>query len=624
MCCSMIQPALTTDTKDRICNRCGDLKEVAAAQATHPVNQGIIEGSNWEFDKKGRVFLEVQIRVAAPGDYELALDFHEPFENLRLNTSLGHVRAGQKEKFRIGPLAYEFPKPSFAEVSLLLLKKDASGEALLIDEVDTYFLLDVELVNDAALNGIDTRGLTAQALLDKYAPVLKTDIVTNPNTGIVFVDLPPKNIAAILSGPPQKDGREQAMIKCDLWDDQVLAEFSSSKNRREFNGRKDDYFIDLPQPFENIAHPWRDIVNRYPNALYGRLIRTPLTWEGVLHRDAVVLQYWLPYYVNHLSILKTDLQGKSWVWNAGNYHEGEAENIAVVLIPGPRGLTPLCAAYAKHFKGTAEPWENVRKHVPDGIPTTHPVVYVANGSHASFFSPAPAETSCGNGIDAAMHGGGGFWYGDGDFGKVRMMPRFNEIKFGDEYDFLLFTGRFGGSYIEGAANMFNRSPYMFPYIVYPKFSITGNWIAGSGANRWIDPASEIQYQANIPSKLGYDNRKVRFHFDTTRVRIKRERGLIRIEDLEFIFEKQGPSPAETVAVFFRDREGRLRKLAAFPAGGKPPSPIDIEENAVRKGMVELVACDIVIPPSPKPPRARESHHGMFETFLMATTILAVP
>jgi hypothetical protein len=624
MCCSVIHPTLTTDTKDRICNRSGDLKEVAAAETIHNTHQGIIEGSNWEFDKKGNVFLEVHVRIAAPGDYEIALDFHDPFENLRLHTSLGFVRTGRKETFRIGPLPHQFPKPSFAEVSLLLMKQDSRGKALLIDEVDTYFLLDAEPVNDAALNGLDTRGLTAQALLDKYAPILKTDIITNPNTGIVFFDLPPKNIAAILSGPPEKGGKEQAMIKCDLWDDQVFTELPTSANRREFNGRKDDYFIDLPQPFNSIADPWRDIVNRYPNAIYGRLVRTPLIWGGALHRDAVVLQYWLPYYVNHLSILKTDLQGKSWIWSAGNYHEGEAENIAIVLIPGPRGLEPLCAAYSKHFKGTAEPWENVRKHAPDGIPTTHPVVYVANGSHASFFSPDPGEVSCGNGIDAAMHGGGGFWYGERDFGKVKMMPRFNEIKFGNEYDFLLFTGRFGGSYIKGAANMFNRSPYMFPYTLYPKFSITGSWIAGSGVNRWIDPASEIQYQAKIPSKLAYDNSRAQFRFDTSHVRIKKEPGRIRIEDLGFVFEKDGPSPAKTVAVFFRDRTGKLQKLATFKAGVQPPSPIYIPADAVQKEKIELVACDIVVPPSSKPPLLKEHHQGLFESFLTTKMTLSIP
>lgn len=622
--CSLIRPALTTDTKDRICNRSGDLKEVEASEAIHPGNHGIIEAGNWEFDHKGQAFLEVQVRMAAPGDYELALDFHEPFAHLRLHSSLGPVIAGRKETFRIGPLPHAFPRPSFAEVSLHLLKKDGHGKTLLVDEADTYFLLDAELVNDAALNGLDTGGLTAQALLDQYAPVLKTDIIANPSTGIVFFDLPPKNIAAILAGPPEMGGKDQAMIKCDLWKDQVSAELPTSAKRREFNGRKDDYFIDLPQPFDSIVHPWRDIVNRYPNAIYGRIVRTRLAWEGREHRDALVLQYWMPYYVNHLSILKTDPAGRSWVWNAGNYHEGEVENIAVVLIQGPGGLEPLCAAYAKHFKGTAEPWENVGKHAPDGIPTTHPIVYVANGSHASFFSPDPDEATCGSGIDAAMHGGRGFWYGDGDFGKVRMMPRFNEIKFGDEYDFLLFTGRFGGSYIRGAANQFNRSPYLFPYTVYPKFSMTGNWIAGSGFNRWTDPASEIQYQAKIPSKLPYDHRKVRFHFDAAPVHVTKEPGRISIEDLGFVFDGKEPFPADTVAVFFRDRTGRLRKLAAFTASGQPPSPLYIPADAVSKETVELVACDLVVPPSPEPPLARESHRGIFESFLTATVTLAIP
>jgi hypothetical protein len=223
-----------------------------------------------------------------------------------------------------------------------------------------------------------------------------------------------------------------------------------------------------------------------------------------------------------------------------------------------------------------------------------------------------------------MHGGGGFWYGERDFGKVKMMPRFNEIKFGDEYDFLLFTGRFGGSYIKGAANMFNRSPYMFPYTLYPKFSITGSWIAGSGVNRWIDPASEIQYQAKIPSKLAYDNSRAQFRFDTSHVHIKKEPGRIRIEDLGFVFEKDGPSPAKTVAVFFRDRTGKLRKLATFKAGVQPPSPIYIPADAVQKEKIELVACDIVVPPSSKPPLLKEHHQGLFESFLTTKMTLSIP
>ncbi len=621
--CSMIRPALTTDAQERICNRCGDLKAVEAAEAVHPAHQGIIEGCNWEFDQEGRAVLALNVLLTAPGTYEIVLDFHEPFEDLRLHSSLGVVSAGRKETFRIGPLPHEFPKPSFAEVSVLLLRKDAGGKELLIDEVDTYFLVDTDRVNDAALKGLDARGLTAQALLNQYAPILKTDVVVNPNTNIVYIDLPPKNIAAILSGSSEKNGNDRSMVKCDLWKDHVLAQPPTSANRREFNGRKDDYFIDLPQPFASVAHPWRPIVNRYPNAIYGRLVRTRLTWEGVEYQDAVILQYWMPYYVNHLSVLKTDLQGKSWIWNAGNYHEGEAENIAVVLIPGPEGLKPLCAAYAKHFKGTAEPWSNVRKHAPDGVPTTHPVVYVANGSHASFFSPDPGETSCGSGVDAAMHGGGGFWYDERDLGPVKMMPRVNDIKFGDEYDFLLFTGRFGGSYIEGAVNQFNRSPYMFPYTLYPRFSITGNWIAGSGVNRWIDPASEIKYQAKIPSKLGYDHRKTRLQFDVSRVRIKKEARRIRIEELDLEIDPESSSPAESVAVFFRDRKGILRKLAVFAAGARPPSPLYIPMDAVRENTIELVACDIVIPPLPKPPLARESHQGVFEYFLTATANLKI-
>ena len=81
---------------------------------------------------------------------------------------------------------------------------------------------------------------------------------------------------------------------------------------------------------------------------------------------------------------------------------------------------------------------------------------------------------------------------------------------------------------------------------------------------------------------------------------------------------------EQVALFFRDRSGLLQKLASFNADGKPPSPMYLPADAVQNGAVELVACDIVDPPSPKPPLPQDSFQGIFESFLTATVTLVVP
>lgn len=626
--CALIRPELAVDARERICNRSGDMKEVNAAEVAGSVSEGFIGSVNWSFDKKGRAFVDVAVVNVAEGDYEVGIDFHEPLAELHFTSPVGRIKAGRHESFRIGPLPYEFNVPLFAEVSILLKKRGADGKYLLIDEADTFFLKDTSLVNDRALAGINTGGLNAQELFNRYSPILKTDIVVNQDTGIRYVDPGPKDIASILRDRPDRAGSERALIKCDLWEDSLLAEMPTHDNMQAFNGRKDDYFIDLPQPFESIVNPWRTVVDKYPHAVYGRVVRTPLVWEGVKHDVAVILQYWLPFYVNHLALLKADSQGKTWLWKAGNYHEGEVENISIALIPGKDGLVPLGAAYAKHFKGTAEPWENVRKHAPGGNPTSHPVVYVANGSHASFFSPDVGERTCGSSADADFHTGRGFWYGgsgacDVDTGGVKMLPCLSGIKKGDEYDFLLFTGRFGGSYIEGVVNQFNRSPYLFPYVIYPGFSITGNWIAGSGVNRWIDPAGEIRYCAAIPSDLGFDNRNSNFTFDTSKVKIVKRGSEIRIAGLGFISESKGKNPASSIIVKVRDRSGELRKCAEFNYGDAPPSMISMPADLAADGKIELIAFDAVPSPPAKPPLNEDVHKHHYDYFRMATIKLVV-
>ena len=101
------------------------------------------------------------------------------------------------------------------------------------------------------------------------------------------------------------------------------------------------------------------------DAMYGRVIRTS---------SRIVLQYWLFYYDNPL-LLPPPLAG---FWQS---HEGDWEVVNVVL-----GLdeTPLEAAYSQHCAGQKKTWGGVTKS-PAG--STHPVAYVALGSHANYFSP---------------------------------------------------------------------------------------------------------------------------------------------------------------------------------------------------------------------------------------------
>ena len=101
-------------------------------------------------------------------------------------------------------------------------------------------------------------------------------------------------------------------------------------------------------------------------ALYGRVART---------ETRIVLQYWLFYYDNPLLLPATPV-GTFW-----QSHEGDWEVVNVIL--GADG-TPVEAAYSQHCSGQRKPWANV---VKSPLGTTHPVAYVALGSHANYFTP---------------------------------------------------------------------------------------------------------------------------------------------------------------------------------------------------------------------------------------------
>jgi len=102
------------------------------------------------------------------------------------------------------------------------------------------------------------------------------------------------------------------------------------------------------------------------DAVYGRVVRAG---------SRIVLQYWLFYYDNPLLLPPTPF-GTFW-----QSHEGDWEVVNVIL---DEAEAPLEAAYSQHCSGQRRAWAGVAK-LPAG--STHPVAYVALGSHANFFSP---------------------------------------------------------------------------------------------------------------------------------------------------------------------------------------------------------------------------------------------
>jgi hypothetical protein len=94
---------------------------------------------------------------------------------------------------------------------------------------------------------------------------------------------------------------------------------------------------------------------------------------GLKHVDGhprdVAVQYWFLYYYND--------------WH--NRHEVDWEGITILLQGDPDApvipdnLSPQIAGYASHVSGRRRPWATVETE------GTHPVVYCARGSHASYF-----------------------------------------------------------------------------------------------------------------------------------------------------------------------------------------------------------------------------------------------
>ena len=102
-----------------------------------------------------------------------------------------------------------------------------------------------------------------------------------------------------------------------------------------------------------------------PSVVYGR-------YEVIAGKT--VLQYWLFYEHNLWSLPGLPFGA---VWQA---HEGDWEVVQVVL---DDKQTPIEAAYSQHCTGQRRAWDAVET----AAGTSHPVVYVARGSHANYFTP---------------------------------------------------------------------------------------------------------------------------------------------------------------------------------------------------------------------------------------------
>jgi hypothetical protein len=90
--------------------------------------------------------------------------------------------------------------------------------------------------------------------------------------------------------------------------------------------------------------------------------------DGRIQPDDVALQYWFCYYFD------------DWA----NIHEADWESITIFLRRQKDAWIPLGATYSVHENGVRRHWADIER-----LDDTHPVIYVASGSHASYFQHIP-------------------------------------------------------------------------------------------------------------------------------------------------------------------------------------------------------------------------------------------
>jgi hypothetical protein len=109
----------------------------------------------------------------------------------------------------------------------------------------------------------------------------------------------------------------------------------------------------------------------------------PVVYGHVAHDgDHTVLEYWFFYYDDVYSYAYPP---SNFIWQA---HEGDWEMVNVVL---DEDQQPISAAYSQHCLGQTRAWTNTTR-----VDGTHPVVYVALGSHANYFTAGthPINIAC--------------------------------------------------------------------------------------------------------------------------------------------------------------------------------------------------------------------------------------
>jgi hypothetical protein len=232
-------------------------------------------------------------------------------------------------------------------------------------------------MGDACVSAPPAQASPEQELAERYAPIVYLKDQT---------------------GPCDKDGEAYAPVAVELVLDNPQVTLRQSADdpgvagatARDLHEKGGDYYLDLPgdpsKPGCTYDTDFKALSGDAPNVVYAHVVTEP-------GKRGVALQYWFYYYFND--------------WN--NNHESDWEMIQLFFdvdsVEGALEVEPDHAGYSQHSGGEYAGWTS-DKLQREG---THPLVYVAAGSHSNQYDQRTylgrAEEGAGYGCDDATDPG---------------------------------------------------------------------------------------------------------------------------------------------------------------------------------------------------------------------------
>jgi hypothetical protein len=199
-----------------------------------------------------------------------------------------------------------------------------------------------------------------QELVDRYAPILRLRKQEDPPCNTTEEQYQPSPVDTVLGNPRVQlvlvRNRKKRVIK-------------SAPTAADIADLDSDYYLNLPgDPVESECVYARDFAGlkragKAPAVTYARIAGEP----GV---RGLVVQYWFFYYFNQFN----DLHEGDWEGMQVAFH---ASTPAEALARGPYEIVLF-----QHAGGETADWGDDNKLERQG---THPIVYPAAGSHATFY-----------------------------------------------------------------------------------------------------------------------------------------------------------------------------------------------------------------------------------------------